>query len=96
MREKKACSNFDDEIHRYSDLEKCQTKCNGVASMLVFGTNDFGEVGCTFTNVVELGGAQLILKGTKKDCECRCIKGAFANGTCELVDNDVYRLYRYT
>ena len=89
VEEKKGCFEVDQEPHKFYSITRCSTECQKVASMLTYGTNDFGEVACEAQNIADR------IKDTQA-CECNCLKGAFANGTCELVDNDVYRLYRYT
>ena len=88
VEEKKACFKVAQEPHKLYNLTSCSTECQEVASMLTYGTNDFGEVACQVQNTADR------IKG-RQACECNCLKGAFANGTCEIVDEKRYRLYKY-
>ena len=47
--------------------------------MFIFGTNDFGENKCV----------------TNAGCDCYCETSAAMDGTCNMIDNIGYRLYKF-
>ena len=44
--EKKECSGSEIHIAALHVVDECASRCKGVASMFVFGTNDYGEARC--------------------------------------------------
>ena len=46
MAEKKECSGSEKRMGSFKHIYECASKCKGVASMFVFGTNDFGVNRC--------------------------------------------------
>ena len=68
-------------------LEECASVCNGVSSMFVFGTNDFGN-----DNQCNIDSSDWRPLG----CLCYCETSATAEGTCNSYSHNGYRLYKYT
>ena len=62
-------------------LSDCAKTCQGLSSMFIYGTNDFGEDKCK-TNGTE-------------DCPCYCETSYNKAGECKMVENNGYRLYKY-
>ena len=62
-----------------NSVEACGSICQGVASMFIFGTKDFG-VGYSCNS---------------EGCLCRCETSATDIGTCDMHENIGYRLYKY-
>ena len=72
----------DDEVRIkwVDDVKTCAEKCAGKASMFAFGTTDFKE--------------SYSCDGNK--CWCACESGANADGSCDKLFNEGYRLYKLT
>ena len=74
---------YDDEVRIkwVDDVKTCAKECAGTgASMFIFGTTDFGY--------------SFSCNGNK--CWCACEKGANTDGSCTLLGNGGYRLYKFT
>ena len=44
--EKQECRGEEEYIGRFETVEECGDACGGVATMFIFGTNDFGKNRC--------------------------------------------------
>ena len=83
MADREECTGYDFEIKPYlQGAEECAFACKGVASMFIFGTNDFGTNRCSTSN--------------RSKCKCWCQKGASADGSCSAHNHNGYKLYKYT
>ena len=76
--EKKYCSGSELHKGKLQSVDDCASICKGVASMFVFGTNEFGVNRCD-----SIG------------CKCFCETSAMDQGTCNQIDHNGYRLYKY-
>ena len=78
--EKKECGGKEESKGKLDSLQECADACYGVASMFIFGTNDFGKDRC---------------ESNGKQCDCYCETSANDDGTCDITDHDGFRLYKY-
>ena len=81
VQEQKECGGSEVSKGRLDSLLECADACYGVASMFIFGTNDFGDPRC---------------EDNGKQCKCFCEDSANVDGTCDTIDHNGYRLYKYT
>ena len=79
--EKQECRGEEEYIGRFETVEECGEACGGVATMFIFGTNDFGTARC---------------EGNGKQCQCFCETSATDDGSCDITDHNGYRLYKYS
>ena len=77
--ERKECGGSEKFKGRFFTVEECALKCNEIASMFIFGTNNFGQRRCN----------------KKKGCKCYCETSANDNGSCTEKNHKGYRLYKY-
>lgn len=78
--ENKECGGSQLYKGKQHSVEACGTVCRGVASMFIFGTNDFGLVDWC----------------NNQGCTCYCETSATDPGTCDIIHSNGYRLYKYT
>ena len=79
MAEKKECLGSEMYKGRVHSVDACGSLCQGVSSMFIFGTNDFGYEGSCYS----------------AGCNCYCETSATNEGTCDIWSNYGYRLYKY-
>ena len=79
--EKKECSGAEENKGRMKSIEQCADACNGVSTMFIFGTNDF--VSHSFSC-------------NDNGCKCWCETSAKDDGTCDIIKDEWYRLYKLT
>ena len=78
--EKQECDS--DELGGYvKTLHQCALNCQGISSMFAYGTDDFLDQGKK--------------KCSEKGCPCLCETIAKQDGTCDVIENKGYRLYKY-
>ena len=75
---KKECGGSEKNKGRMDSIDECAKACKGLASMFVFGTNDFEVDRCN-----------------AEGCTCYCETAAKDDGTCQIVDHNGFRLYRF-
>ena len=63
-----------------SSIDDCAIKCEGIAEMFIFGTNDFGYSDKCFDNGL---------------CNCYCETSSSYDGTCQQKSHNGYRLFKY-
>ena len=78
--ERKECSGSEISKSKKLNIESCASSCKGFSSMFIYGTNDFGANRCNSNGY----------------CDCYCETSASNKGTCNMVDNNGFRLYKYT
>ena len=86
--EKKECNGSEIYKGKVPTVNECASLCNGIASMLIFGTKDFGR---PITN--NDGDYICNTYSGKFQCSCYCETESNENGTCATVDNDGFRLF---
>ena len=62
-----------------SSIDDCAIKCEGIAEMFIFGTNDFGDSTCSDNDL----------------CKCFCETSSSYDGTCQQKSHNGYRLFKY-
>ena len=77
--EKNECSGSEILTGFFASISECASSCKNTASMFIFGTNDFGNPKCD--------GAGL--------CACNCETSAADGGTCHIITQTGYRLYKF-
>ena len=80
--EKKKCDGPSNNAGSFSSISECATSCKNNAPMFIFGTNDFGDPRCS-----DDSGKLL--------CRCHCETGVAGGGTCNMLDTNGYRLYKF-
>ena len=78
--EKTECAGKEKDLSPQPTTEACAKACEGISSMFIFGTNDFGHARC------ERNG---------KQCDCYCETSANNDGDCYMLDHKGFSLYKY-
>ena len=67
-------------LYYASSIDDCAIKCEGIAEMFIFGTNDFGDSDKCSDNGL---------------CKCFCETSSSYDGTCQQISHNGYRLFKY-
>ena len=62
-----------------SSIDDCANKCEGIAEMFAFGTDDFGTSRCSDNGL----------------CKCFCETSSSYDATCQQSSHNGYRLFKY-
>ena len=81
--EKSECGGSEIMTGKFASISECASSCENTASMFIFGTNDFGNPKCDYV----INGARL--------CACFCETSATDSGTCTIITQTGYRLYKF-
>ena len=70
-----------EQVHQtdVSTIDECAVQCNGLSSMFVVGTNDYGI------------GSQCV----NGKCKCICQPDAATDGTCDQKSDNRFRLFKF-
>ena len=79
MAEQKYCEG--EQVHRadVSTIDECAVQCDGLSSMFVVGTNDYGT------------SSQCV----NGKCKCICQPNAANDGTCDQKSDNRFRLFEF-
>ena len=70
------------DVGRYFTVEGCASKCEGLASMFIFGTNKFTS-------------NKFFHRCSRNKCKCYCETSAKDDGTCNVKGHRGFILYKY-
>ena len=73
------CAGSEVSVGEASSIDECANKCEGIAEMFIFGTNDFGTNRCSDNGL----------------CRCFCETSSSYDATCQQTSHNGYRLFKY-